>query len=357
MSRSGDANDAIRLLSIDGGGVRGLIVLQCLAKLERELGFRTPDIFNAYSGTSIGSIIVCFFAYLNMSAIEVMDYFIQNRLLEKYLPKSIFDYIFGVLQFRPKYSDSQRFEVLTNVFKDITISQTKSRVLLTGYDLIRNKTIYFTSQNNLNLDIKVVDAIIISSSAPIYFSCFRVDNFYKQHQKEIFENILIRSRNSDNNDSDHSPDLYGVDGGIASNNPSDIAVLELLVSKPSEITVVSMGTGYVKTKVNLDNVSNWGFLKWLITGELLQKLANGSGDIAEERCRKILNIYSNVFEIGETTYLRINGEIDTSTDQIDNTKSSNLKKLRDYGDHWAINNLSNFKGACHVRSSTTPTFL
>lgn len=194
-----------KLLSLDGGGVRGVITLHCLAAWEREHGVRVPDVFNAYSGTSIGSIIIALFAYLDWSANDILAYFVKENILHRFLPKSIWDRIFGIFQWQPKYNDSQRDLVLTKLFNDRLISDTNKKVLITSYDVARETSIYFTDQSN----VRLVDALLISSAAPLYFSSTYIKSYAPM------------TRIGDN-------ELYGIDGGITCNNPSDLALLDIL---------------------------------------------------------------------------------------------------------------------------------
>ncbi|HHH81865.1 MAG TPA: patatin, partial [Chloroflexi bacterium] len=55
------------ILSIDGGGIRGIIPLACLVELERQLGKPSPELFDMVAGTSTGAIIAAGIA-LGLSA-------------------------------------------------------------------------------------------------------------------------------------------------------------------------------------------------------------------------------------------------------------------------------------------------
>lgn len=59
------------ILTIDGGGVRGMIPACALAELEQQAGKRAKDIFSFMAGTSTGSIIVAALA-LGIPAAEIV---------------------------------------------------------------------------------------------------------------------------------------------------------------------------------------------------------------------------------------------------------------------------------------------
>src|SRR5919198_1588171 len=49
----------VKVLAIDGGGIRGLIPALVLAEIERRTGRRTASLFDLVAGTSTGAIIAC----------------------------------------------------------------------------------------------------------------------------------------------------------------------------------------------------------------------------------------------------------------------------------------------------------
>ena len=339
-----------KLLSLDGGGIRGLIILHCLAEYEKQYGVRVPDLFNCYSGTSIGAILIGFFAYLGWSATEVLDYIEKNRVLEKMMPLSKWDRLLGLFQFQSKYSDSLRREELTKLFGDQTLNSTYQPVLMTGYNLTTNETIYLTSYGT-GQNLSVVDAMLISSSAPFYFPSIYLDSI-----DPAVKTALTNSK--------ESTGVCGVDGGLVCNNPSDIMTMHLMMNvdwnDAVDIRVVSIGTGYVESETDWSRSSNWGLLNWrliwkLLTSQVIQNIFNGSAKIAEERCGYLLDIYHRKIRLTENRsnyYLRINAPIDQKHLAMDNLSQKQQEACQNYGIAWAHANFDNLNNL--LRGSTPP---
>jgi patatin-like phospholipase/acyl hydrolase len=73
-----------KLLAIDGGGIRGVLALQILAKIESLLreesansDYRLADYFDYVAGTSTGAIIAAGIS-LGMSVGEILDFYLKN---------------------------------------------------------------------------------------------------------------------------------------------------------------------------------------------------------------------------------------------------------------------------------------
>ena len=58
-SHGGGPQGAVRILAIDGGGIRGIIPAIVLADLERRAGRPTRELFDLVAGTSTGGILAC----------------------------------------------------------------------------------------------------------------------------------------------------------------------------------------------------------------------------------------------------------------------------------------------------------
>lgn len=58
-----DTKPGCRVLFLDGGGVRGLILVEMLMEIERRTGRKITELFDWFVGTSIGSVVVAGLVY------------------------------------------------------------------------------------------------------------------------------------------------------------------------------------------------------------------------------------------------------------------------------------------------------
>jgi patatin-like phospholipase/acyl hydrolase len=107
-----------KLLALDGGGIRGIVTIEVLAKLEsilqEKLGcddkFLLADYFDYIAGTSTGAIIAACLSW-GMRVSEIRDFYINNG-------KRMFDSANVLKQFHYKYEDENLAEELQNKFKE-----------------------------------------------------------------------------------------------------------------------------------------------------------------------------------------------------------------------------------------------
>ena len=94
------------ILSLNGGGVRGLATISFLCKMTEYLekkrpGFKLDTFFDIYAGTSIGALICAYFLVSKNTPEEVKHVFKAN--IGGIMKMDLMDYIFGLYQTKPKY--------------------------------------------------------------------------------------------------------------------------------------------------------------------------------------------------------------------------------------------------------------
>jgi len=222
---------SFKILSFDGGGIRGALTTTLLKKLNREypLLIEKTDLF---AGTSTGSFIALGLAY-GLTIEEIADlYSVENG-----------KYVFSSSRlglFRPKYSNRNLARLLASVFpKNLRLIDLNKLVVIPSFRVNGTNTkswspIFFNNFPDSNTkNVYVIDVALCSSAAPIYFPS------YNQH----------------------------IDGGVIANNPS-VAALSLAVDPyyPNQIyddiSLLSIGTGSNSYKIKGDT-SKWGLLQWL----------------------------------------------------------------------------------------------
>lgn len=244
-----------KILALDGGGIRGMITIEVLAEIERQLRqqlkkgpeFRLSHFFDFVAGTSTGAIIAACVSF-GMSVSEIRDFYESSG-------QEMFDKVFRLnlfKRFRTKYEDASLAKKLQAVFdKETTLGSDELQTVLMM--VMRNATTDspwpvsnnpFAKYNqrdrkDCNLNLPLWQLIRASTAAPVFFPP-EVVTFAPGTPNE-YEFIFV-------------------DGGITMyNNPAFQAFLMATVEPykmgwaPGEdqLLVVSIGTG-TSPKANAD---------------------------------------------------------------------------------------------------------
>jgi hypothetical protein len=227
-----------KLLAIDGGGIRGMLSIEVLAKIEALVGKRLCDYFDYIGGTSTGAIIATCLS-LGMSVAEVREFYIQNGA-------DMFSKASFLTRFRNKYEDEKLAGKLREVFaqyampgeKEVTLGTGALKTLLLA--VLRNATTdsHWPLSNNprakyndpalvdCNLRIPLWQVVRASTAAPTFFPP---------------ERVRVGER-----------DYLFVDGGVTMyNNPAFLMYLMSTLAPyrlgwkatPEDMLIVSIGTG------------------------------------------------------------------------------------------------------------------
>ncbi len=169
-----------KLLALDGGGIRGVITLEVLARIEEELRVKTrrgsefvlADYFDYIGGTSTGAIIASCLA-LGMSVAEVQRFYFESG------PK-MFSRAALLRRFRYKFEDEKLAERLRAVFgEDTTLGSDRLRTLLmlvlrnattdSPWPVSNNPRAAYNQGIPSNLDLPLWQLVRASTAAPVYF--------------------------------------------------------------------------------------------------------------------------------------------------------------------------------------------
>ncbi len=215
-------NKPFRILSLDGGGVRGVFQAAFLVKLAEQLSERKlgtiAEHFNLIAGTSTGSIIAMGVA-LGIDPNRILDSY--NSLAGKIFDKGRIRKFFSYITSGPRYDQAKLEKPLKDLFDNRQLGQAKTKVLITACSLDQFRYRTFTNMSELGSiddNLSAVDVVLASAAAPTYFRAYR-----PQREK-----------------------LSYVDGGLWANSPSLIAVLAAnrrLGKHFDKIQLVSVATG------------------------------------------------------------------------------------------------------------------
>ena len=156
------------MLTVDGGGARGIIPLMILQKLELDTGRPAHELFDFVCGTSVGALIAASIA-VGHSAEEIIT------LYHKFIA-SIFKIDYFAVAFRHGlrylYDKTAAREVLREALGDVRLKDLPIGALFTTKDVVRGETIFFVSRGpgaRVTGDVMLRQVVEASASAPIYF--------------------------------------------------------------------------------------------------------------------------------------------------------------------------------------------
>ena len=214
-----------RILSIDGGGIKGVFPAKILAELEEDIGKSLYKYFDLIAGTSTGGIIAIGLA-LGIPAKNILEFyedagpsiFSQKRKgWRGWLLKGCYNIKWA--SWGLKYSSKELKAAISKVFLKQTIGDAKTRLLIPAWNRITNEGyLYKTAHHErFSTDYKELasDVAMATAAAPTYFP---------EH--------ITKNR------------VGLVDGGIWANNPASLAVVEgigTLGWQKDEIRVLSIG--------------------------------------------------------------------------------------------------------------------
>ena len=241
--------DCTRVLSLDGGGVRGLVPALILAEIERRTGQPISKSFDLIVGTSTGSILA-----LGLTRPSDADAhkpaFSTNDLVRLYQDQAarIFPSSLGPLRylrriFRPKFDPAGVELLFHSDFEDVRLQEALTNVAVPAYDIETNNRVWFTSWGGQG-HFYMRDIVRGATAAPTFFPPARVA--YRAPDKTIQYLSLV-------------------DGALFANNPAQDALAFGLIMRDNKLPLllVSVGTGRSARKYSFNEAWGWGMLGWM----------------------------------------------------------------------------------------------
>jgi len=286
-----------KILSIDGGGIRGLIPALVLAELEQRAGRPLHEAFDLIAGTSTGGIIALGLTKpgadgkAEHSASDLADLYRSHG-------RTIFTRSFwrGVTSVGgladEKYDEDGLEDVLQEYLGDVKLASALQKVFVTTYDLEARKPLFLKSWKDDRNQVEMWRAGRATSAAPTYFEPARVK---VQGEKRAL-----------------------IDGGVFVNNPALSAYAEAKRLWPDEtdFVIASVGTGEHTRPISAKEASGWGLAGWAIP--LLNVVFDGVSDAVNYQLDHI---------VGEDRHFRFQTELDKANDDMDNASRGNLLAL------------------------------
>ncbi|MEK6675446.1 MAG: patatin-like phospholipase family protein [Planctomycetota bacterium] len=306
MSKTDDSK-RYRIISLDGGGIRGILTAVWLDCLEQKLGGPLREHCDLIAGTSTGSILACAVAQ-GLPAKSIITMYEERGRNVFPAPASRrwsrLVRTFSEGPSAPKYDDHGLRETLQNQFGHALFNEEflKPTVLVTSYDTVSREAVVFKNHHSDYKQIPVWQIVKASCSAPTYFPAHV---------------MTIRGRGN--------REAALVDGGVVANNPTACAIAEGIRINAANKTgllqdqfiVGSFGTGHTIRPISTREAREWGAIEWAIP--VIDVLMDGASD-ATDYIAKLL--------IEEARYFRFQTLLDKAYDDMDNADPPNLFALQ-----------------------------
>jgi uncharacterized protein len=294
----------IKILSIDGGGIRGIIPAIILTAIEEKTGKRIADLFDFIAGTSTGGILTLGLTKPNAQG---QPEYSAKDLVKLYEKEGV--NIFSNPEITPlwkrKYPSDGIEKVLSQYFGDTPLSKALKEVLVTSYDVEKRCPYFFKRSKARTVpelhDFPMAKVARATSAAPTYFEPLKL---------EVAKPSV--------------PYHTLVDGGVFANNPAMCAYVEAKTLFPdaTDFLVVSIGTGENARRLAYQNICYWGIAQW--SQPLLDVAFDGVSDTVDYQLQQILPTtapcHKNYYRF-QTDHLEPNSSIDdASKDNLDSLK-------------------------------------
>lgn len=293
-----------RILSLDGGGIRGVITARILEEIENQLGKPCNEYFDLITGTSTGSILAAGLV-MGKRPSELIGIYEDNG--QKIFNSSWFKKNVSSWVNQPKYSNEGLIDTLKTYLKHKEfghikfgqISQiSKAKLLILAYDTFYRQTTFFISHNSEEEkrwfdDVKLWEVCASSASAPTFFPPYEFKWVDPERPEKEWK-------------------FPHVDGGVAANNPSLAALSHVIGAEKKsleDISILSIGTGRTTEPLQYEEVKGWGLLGW--AKRIPDVFMGGQFQISADICGQILT------SANPNGYLRLQFELNQRTKRED----------------------------------------
>lgn len=312
----------VKILSIDGGGVRGIIPAAILENLESRLpqNGRLAEYFDIISGTSAGGILALMLTVPDADGKPEYSasYIAEESLV---LSKAAFSRsLWHILKsgsgwFDAKYDGEPLKANFQRYFQDKKLNQVVTNVVVPAYEIEQNKTFFFKSKRartELSQDCYIRELAYATSAAPTYF-----------RPAQLTDGIGKRV-------------LTLIDGGVSVNNPTLAAAIHAveLYGTNIDLFVVSIGTGTkyraTKKRISYKDVRTSGMLGW--AKEIVPLLMYSADAIVDYEMYYVLNFHKPQY------YFRFQTILEPENSDMDNINQENVAALKKAAEDLIKNN-------------------
>jgi patatin-like phospholipase/acyl hydrolase len=278
-----------KILSIDGGGIRGVIPATVLDHIEKTVGRPTAELFDVIAGTSTGGLIAQGLTCPGeagrpkFSAEEVVSIYVNDGA--RIFPRELFGRIRQF--FEEKYPDDGLNEVLKERLGDARLGEALTSVIVTAYDIEARTPVFLRSAKD---DLAMREVARATAAAPTYF-----------------EPALVGE-----------PPRALIDGGVFATNPGMCAFVDAYAGQANvdETLLVSLGTGSLTKPIEVEDARGWGLAGW--ARHILDVVFDGVSDTVDYQLGQILG----------SRYYRLQTPLTIANDDMDDASAENISNLQ-----------------------------
>jgi len=289
----------VKVLCIDGGGIRGLIPALVLAEIERRTGRRIAEMVDLLAGTSTGGILAC---ALTRAGPDGRPRFTAQELAGIYVEEGPAIFRRGLLKrissvegwVDERYEDDGLDAALDRYLGDARLSQALTDVFVTAYDIHDRFAFFFRSaraRTDPAYDFPLVQVARATAAAPSYFEPTQVTDIAGTRTYPL------------------------VDGGVYAVNPSMCAYADVVHAGELEL-MLSLGTGAHTRAYTFEQARGWGQLGW--ARPVLDMVFDGVADTIDFEASTLMG----------DRYVRLQIELESASDDLDDASEANLADLR-----------------------------
>ncbi len=327
-----ESKKKVRILSLDGGGIRGIIPATIIDYIEKYLEKKRPgttiaDHFDFISGTSTGGILTALYltpqddnsSKAKYSAADALAFYAKEGYTIFNASKiSDLRRLWGLIN-ATLFSPVNLENLLKRTFGDLMISQLMKPCLITTYNMTTRSSYFFTSNEDTSKrEFYVRDVLRSTSAAPTYFPPARIKNIAPKSQANKALATMIN-----------------LDGGVIANNPTMCAYAEARNThfkernnnepSASHMYILSIGTGGGGFELkNKERSAKWNLLKW--AKSIPDIMLDGSIDTV---AFQMSEIYETLLPNDPGAYMRIDTpkEHQNYSANMSDASPENIKKL------------------------------
>ncbi len=300
-------SSTVSVLTLDGGGIRGVIPALILAEIEKRTNAPAAKLFDLVAGTSTGGILAL--ALTRPGEVEGQPHYRAADLVDLYereggriFARPLWHRVIALENLlEEKFPAKGLEEVLAEYFDDAPLRDAVTEVVVTSYELESREPWFFArhkARQDPAFDFPMRYVARATSAAPTYFEPAELE----------------------------ATDPAGglIDGGVFANNPALCGYVEArkLNRDATDFLVVSLGTGQHTRPIHYEDARTWGLALW--AQPILNVVFDGVSDTVDHQ----MQVLCGEGEDGKPRYYRFQTALDRGSDDMDDASRTNLAALR-----------------------------